>query len=208
MTSLDAVAWTQTLCRKELQHLICCSPELGPCNLRVVESERRRMGPPEWARFQISAHVRADVTVAMTTLWPVTKDLDWEHLADGQVRNLPPAVQALWVLILMGPYSTHEGRVPIPNGQSPLSRFGMLTWAAAERITRRNHKVIAQVIDAAISDIVRVLNGPATASSLPRFVPGIVCTPRHHAFSVGGNPPAAGSRCFCGRTTFREKVTA
>lgn len=202
MDTTPEVRWSVDLCRRETQHLLCCSPENGPCNLRVVESERRRMGPPEWARFQIAAHVRADVQVAMAELWPVTDKLDWETLDDAHVRALPDLVAALWVLIIRGPGNQAE-RTPLPKNQMPRSRFGFVSEHAAERITRHSWRTLQSSTAEAIGLMTSWLNGPRVKAEPYRDVRYFACTPERHVFAVGGTPHPDG-RCWCLRMTWGE----
>lgn len=206
MDAADVVRWSRDLTRRETQHLLCCSPESGPCNLRTVESERRRMGPPEWARFQIAAHVRADVQVAMGELWPVTEGLDWEHLRDDEIRALPELPAALWALIIRGPGNQAE-RTPLPANQMPKSRFGFVSERAAERILRHNWRVINATIGEAIGLMTDWLNGPTGKQLAYRYEPGIACRPGVHEFSIDGSAPTwLESRCLCGRVTYIDHL--
>lgn len=203
----DVALWTFGALRWSLRHLLCCSPELGSCNLRTVEMERHRAEPSEWAAFQLASHARADALTALTALWPITRTLDWEHLTDDQVQALPFPVQALWTFIIMGPSNDQENRIALPQGQMPSSRFGMVTWAAAERITRHNHAVIANAVRDEIGRMLRILNGPDSTQQTPPDIRYFACSPKQHVFSVGGKPNDS-QRCWCGRKLWGEWVKA
>lgn len=201
----DIATWTFGALLWAHRHLLCCSPETGSCNLRTVEMERMRADPGEWAAFQLASHARADVLNAQAELWPVTRNLDWENLTDEAVRELPFPVQALWVLIIQGAANDQENRVALPQGQAPKSRFGAVTWAEAERITRRNHTAIAVAFRDEIGRMLRILNGPDTAQQKPPDIRYFACSPKQHVFAVGGTPNPEG-RCWCGRKIFKEWV--
>lgn len=160
------------------------------------------MGPPEWARFQIAAHVRADVTVAMNELWEVTAGLDWEHLTDGDVRELPDLPAALWCLIIRGPSSMAE-RTPLPANQAPKSRFGFVSERECERITRHDWRTLQKTIAEAIGLMTDWLNGPKTKLEPRPDIRAFGCSPERHVFAVGGTPHPDG-RCWCLRMTWRE----
>lgn len=204
MDAADQVRWTLDLARFEHRHLICCSPESGSCNLRTVEVERRRSGNPEWAGFQLASHARADVLNAQAELWPATRGADWERLTDEQVRSLPFLTQALWTLIIRGPFPEGERRVPLPANQATKSRFGMVTWRAAELVLRRHHHVIQANQSEALGMLLTALNGPEERQA-PRYVPDIVCRPGIHEWGIGGTPhPDA--LCRCGRVRYDERA--
>lgn len=198
--------WTDAQIRTELRHLLCDDPATGACNLRFPERANvpGRHTNTDWAAFQLAAHARADVVTAMTELWPETAGLDWEHLKDRQVRDLAGPVQALWILVVRGP-GDQSSRTPIPEGQAPSSRFGFVSWHAAERILRSHRKTIRAAIDDAIGQIRDWLNyGEERTASTPA-TRAFRCTPDRHIFAVGGTPhPEA--LCYCGRTVYRERA--
>lgn len=204
----DIATWTHGALWWAHRHQLCCTPESGSCNLRSVDMERvRRTMPAEWAAFQLASHARADMLNAQAELWPVTRTLDWERLSDAQVQALPFPVQALWALIIMGPANDQENRIELPRGQTATSRFGAVTWAAAERIIRRNHREIAATAHDEIGRMLRILNGPDAIQQAPADIRYFACSPKLHVFAVGGTPNPS-QRCWCGQKVWKEWVKA
>lgn len=202
-------SWTRGAVRTELTHLICCSSDGKPCNLRFPERANvpGRSTNTDWAAFQLAAHARADVITAMAELWPETVALDWEHLTTNEVRALPAPVQALWVVIVRGPGGRYDERPALPEHQHAASQFGFLPWRKAFHILGRRRDIPAfrEEMNAALDLIVAWLNPPWEILPAERSTNwmGVHCSPERHEFSVSGNAPAIGMRCLCGRMAYR-----